>query len=58
MSGPRIYTEAWERRRVSAKELEEKEAEAREAEEPPRSVNPAPEKPKPRQKPRLLVYCV
>jgi len=55
MSGPRIYTEAWERLRVAAKELEEKEAEAREPEEPPRKVSVAPEEPRPRRKPRMLL---
>jgi outer membrane murein-binding lipoprotein Lpp len=57
MSGPRIYTEAWERLRVAAKELEEKENEAREAEEQPRAVHVAPEEPKPRRKPRLLLIA-
>ena len=57
MAGPRIYTEAWERLKVAAKELEEKEAESREQEEP-RTVHSVPDKPKARQRPRLLVVAI
>jgi septal ring factor EnvC (AmiA/AmiB activator) len=57
MAGPRIYTEAWERLRVAAKELEEKEAESRE-QEGPQTVHSAPDKPKVRQRPRLLVVAI
>jgi DNA repair exonuclease SbcCD ATPase subunit len=56
MAGPRIYTEAWERLRVAAKELEEKEAESLEQEEL-RTVHSAPDKPKAPQRPRMLVIA-
>jgi hypothetical protein len=52
MPGPRIYTEAWERLKVAAKETE-----AREGEEPQRMVD-APEKPKSRRGPRLLIVAM
>jgi hypothetical protein len=52
MPGPRIYTEAWERLKVAAKETE-----AREAEEP-RPMVDAPAKPKSQRGPRLLIMAM
>ncbi len=54
MAGPRIYTEAWERLKVAAKELEEREAQASQLEEPPQ-LHAATRKPRARNKPRILV---
>ena len=52
MPGPRIYTEAWERLKVAAKETE-----AREAEEAQRKAD-APEKAKSQRGPRLLIVAM
>jgi chromosome segregation ATPase len=52
MPGPRIYTEAWERLKVAAKEME-----AREAAETP-SVARSPEEKKQRKAPRLSVIAL
>jgi len=52
MPGPRIYTEAWERLKVAAKETE-----AREEEEPQRMAD-APGKHKRQRGPRLLVVAM
>jgi outer membrane murein-binding lipoprotein Lpp len=57
MAGPRIYTDAWERLKVAAKELEEKEAENLGEEEEPRTVHSAPDKPKARQRLRIFVVA-
>lgn len=52
MSGPRIYTEAWERLRTAAKETETREPEE------PRCTDHASEKPKRLRRPRLLVIAI
>jgi hypothetical protein len=52
MPGPRIYTEAWERLKVAAKETE-----ARDAEEPQLETR-APEKSKRQRGPRLLIIAM
>lgn len=52
MPGPRIYTEAWQRLKIAAKETE-----AREPEEPPR-VADSPEKPRRLRGPRPFIVAI